>query len=211
MSLATMAIGPTSLSRSRVRTRFARLRTSSSVKIVRRSGDAENLAVGPRLRRSWIAIAAFTDEQWRAVATELGHPGWLDDPRFDGLSNRRAHEDALDDPISPRAIGGFDGADLMDRLQAAGVPAGLCQTAEDRYERDLQLRHLDWLVELPQTELGTWPVKGFLRTSTAARPTPAGCPAASGPNYGEDTQRVLTSVLGMTAEQVVELRAADVV
>jgi len=27
----------------------------------------------------WIAIAAFTDEQWRAVATELGHPEWLDD------------------------------------------------------------------------------------------------------------------------------------
>jgi Predicted acyl-CoA transferases/carnitine dehydratase len=49
---------------------------------------------------SWIAIAAFTDEQWRAVATELGHPEWLDDPRFDGLSNRRANEDALDDLIS---------------------------------------------------------------------------------------------------------------
>ena len=46
---------------------------------------------------------------------------WLDDPRFDGLSNRRAHEDALDEPIS-RATGGFDGADLMGRLQAAGVP-----------------------------------------------------------------------------------------
>ncbi len=129
---------------------------------------------------SWIAIAAFTDEQWRAVATGLGHPEWLDDPRFDGLSNRRANEDALDDLIS-RATGGFDGADLMARLQAAGVPAGLCQTAEDRYERDPQLRHLDWLVELPQTELGTWPVKGFPRTSTAARPTPAGCSAAPVP------------------------------
>jgi crotonobetainyl-CoA:carnitine CoA-transferase CaiB-like acyl-CoA transferase len=27
---------------------------------------------------SWIAIAAFTDEQWRAVASGLGHPEWLD-------------------------------------------------------------------------------------------------------------------------------------
>ena len=71
----------------------------------------------------WIAIAAFTDAEWRAVASALGHPEWLDDPRFDGLSNRRANEDALDDLMS-RATGAFDGADLMGRLQAAGVPAG---------------------------------------------------------------------------------------
>ena len=99
----------------------------------------------------------------------------------------------------------------MDRLQTAGVPAGLCQTAEDRYERDPQLRHLEWLVELPQTELGTWPVKGFPAHLDRSPAYAGGMLGRSGPNYGEDTQRVLSSVLGMTAEQVAELRAARVV
>ena len=110
-----------------------------------------------------------------------------------------------------RATGAFDGADLMGRLQAAGVPAGICQTAEDRYERDPQLRHLEWLVELPQTELGTWPVKGFPAGLDRSPAYAGGILGRSGPNYGEDTQRVLSSVLGMTAEQVAELRAAGVV
>ncbi len=158
----------------------------------------------------WVAIAAFTDDQWRAVATVLGRREWLDDPRFDGLSSRRANEDVLDG-LMAGATAAFDGADLMARLQAAGVPAGLCQTAEDRYEKDPQLRHLDWLVELPQTELGTWPVKGFPAVLERSPAFPGGMPGRSGPNYGEDTERVLSSVLGMTAAQVAALRAAGVV
>ena len=157
----------------------------------------------------WIAIAAFTDDQWRAVA-ELGHREWLDDPRFVGLSSRRANEDALD-ALMAGATATVDGADFMARLQAAGVPAGLCQTAEDRYERDPQLRHLEWLVELPQSELGTWPVKGFPADLERSPAYPGGLLGRSGPNYGEDTERVLTSVLGMTAAQVAGLRAAGVV
>src|SRR6185503_14391333 len=100
---------------------------------------------------------------------------------FDGLANRRANEDALDDLVS-RATAGFDGADLMDRLQAAGVPAGVCQTAEDRYERDPQLRHLDWLVELAQTELGTWPGKGFAGHIDRSPADARGLLGRSGPN-----------------------------
>ncbi|HEY0935934.1 MAG TPA: hypothetical protein VGD91_19610, partial [Trebonia sp.] len=42
----------------------------------------------------------------------------------------------------------------MERLQAAGVPAGVCQTAGDRCDNDPQLRHLDWLTELTGTRIG---------------------------------------------------------
>jgi crotonobetainyl-CoA:carnitine CoA-transferase CaiB-like acyl-CoA transferase len=158
----------------------------------------------------WIAIAAFSDAEWRALAGVLGHAEWLDDPRFDGLANRRANQDALDALVA-RATAKFDGADLMRRLQAAGMAAGVCQTAEDRYERDPQLRHLGWLVELPQTELGTWPVKGFPARLERSPAWAGGPPGRSGPNYGEDTERVLASVLGMTEGQVAALRAAGVV
>lgn len=123
----------------------------------------------------------FSNEQWRAVATGLCHPEWLDDSRFDGLSNRRANEDALDDMIAG-AIGACDGADLMGRLQAQGAGREL---PNGRGSLHLELRHLEWLVELPQPELGTWPVKGFharLDRSPALRrpsaPTIARIPSA---------------------------------
>ena len=99
----------------------------------------------------------------------------------------------------------------MARLQAAGVPAGVCQTAQDRYEVDPQLAHLGWLVELPQTEIGTWPVKDHpVRMSET--PARMGGPSnRSGPNYGEDTDAVLGGILGLDAEEIAGLRARGVV
>ena len=44
----------------------------------------------------WIAIACFTDEEWRALARVAGHPEWTRDPRFDSLAARLAHQDDLD-------------------------------------------------------------------------------------------------------------------
>jgi|JI10StandDraft_1071094.scaffolds.fasta_scaffold05936_11 hypothetical protein len=57
----------------------------------------------------------------------------------------------------------------MNRLQRAGIPAGVCQTAEERAERDPQLKHLDWLTVLRHSEIGEWRVKDFpVRLSEAA-------------------------------------------
>ena len=158
----------------------------------------------------WIAIAAFTQEQWHSLSATLKHPEWLEDPRFLDVEQRRRNEDELDELVS-QATAGLDGFDLMHLLQGAGVPAGVCQTAEDRYESDPQLRHLQWLVELPQTEIGVWPVKGFPVRMEASPAHPGGAVGRSGPNYGEHTEHVLTRVLGMTSAQIEFLRARDVV
>ena len=44
----------------------------------------------------WIAIACFTDAEWRALAQVAGRGAWLDDPRFGTLEHRLLHQDALD-------------------------------------------------------------------------------------------------------------------
>ena len=46
----------------------------------------------------------------------------------------------------------------MHALQQAGVPAGVCQTAEDRCDHDPQLAALEWLTEVTGTKIGRWPV-----------------------------------------------------
>ena len=82
---------------------------------------------------------------------------WRADPRFASLEARLANQDALDALVTEWTRN-VDAYDCMERLQAAGVPAGVCQTAEDRCDRDPQLRALEWLTEVDGTKIGPWPV-----------------------------------------------------
>ena len=51
---------------------------------------------------------------------------------------RLANQDYLDRLVNGATVE-WDAFELMSALQRDGVPAGICQTAEDRYERDPQL------------------------------------------------------------------------
>ena len=157
----------------------------------------------------WIAIGAFTDEHWWSLAKVLGHPEWTADPRFALLSQRLAHQDALDALVNSATVE-WDGYELMDALQAAHVPAGVCQTAQDRFERDPQLRHLEWMVELEQSEIGRWPVKEVPVKFTETPPYIGGPLDRHGPSYGEDNDYVLRELLGMSEEQIEALTADGV-
>ncbi|MET0782550.1 MAG: CoA transferase [Microbacterium sp.] len=159
---------------------------------------------------NWIAIAAFDDLQWKQLAVTLGHPEWLQDARFTDLDSRLTHQEVLD-ALVDAATSSQDGRDLMQRLQDAGVPAGVCQDAQDRYERDPQLAHLDWTVDLPQSEIGVWPVKEHPVRMEATPTHIGGRLNRSGPNYGEDTDAVLTDILGMGDELIDTLRTTGVV
>ncbi|ODU07732.1 MAG: hypothetical protein ABS81_00840 [Pseudonocardia sp. SCN 72-86] len=158
----------------------------------------------------WIAIAAFTAEHWQATAESLEVEHLLDDPRFDTLEGRLRHEDELDAVIGA-ATGTWDAVALMDRLQTAGVPAGVCQTAQERCETDPQLAHLGWQVELRQSEIGTWPVKEIPVAMSRTPPYIGGRLDRHGPDYAEDTDDVLTGILGLSPERLAALRAAGVI
>jgi len=158
----------------------------------------------------WIAIAVFTQAQWEALVEVLGSPAWAEDARFATLQARLAHQDELDRLLGD-ATSGWEPFLLQEALQARGVPAGVCQTAEDRWEQDPQLRHAKWTVELPQREIGTWPVK---RHPVELHGTPAhvgGRVDRSGPNYGEDTDYVLRELVGLDETRIAELRRDRVV
>jgi crotonobetainyl-CoA:carnitine CoA-transferase CaiB-like acyl-CoA transferase len=149
----------------------------------------------------WIAIACATEEEWRALARAAGHPEWLSDPRFADLSARLANEDALD-----AAVTGWtetvEAYECMERLQAAGVAAGVCQTAEDRCERDPQLKVLEWLTEVRGTKIGTWPV-AEVPVKLSRTPAHVGGPTDRGaPCYGEDNEYVLGELLGHSSAEI---------
>jgi crotonobetainyl-CoA:carnitine CoA-transferase CaiB-like acyl-CoA transferase len=151
----------------------------------------------------WIAISCATEGHWKALS-DLAGSVELADPRFGSVAGRLAHHDALDAALSAWTRG-FEPYALMRSLQAAGVPAGVCQTAGDRCDNDPQLRHLGWLTELAGTRIGRWPLAEVPVRMSRTPPYLGGRPDRAAPLYGEDNEAILTGLLGMSAEEVAEL------
>jgi crotonobetainyl-CoA:carnitine CoA-transferase CaiB-like acyl-CoA transferase len=159
---------------------------------------------------AWIAIACFDEEQWRSLCRVAGRPEWQDDTRFRTLSDRLSHQDELERAVAVWTIG-RERYDLMAQLQQSGVPAGVCQTAGDRCDRDPQLEHLDWLTEVTGTKIGTWPIAEVPVKMSANSATVAGTIGRGAPCYGEDNDFIYGELLGMSKGEIADLAADDVI
>ena len=89
------------------------------------------------LEERWLAIACMTDEQWVALRTLMGNPDWASDPALDKVSGRQARKADIEAGLSGW-LADQDAYEAMARCQAAGVPAGVVQDAEDMVTRDPQ-------------------------------------------------------------------------
>jgi crotonobetainyl-CoA:carnitine CoA-transferase CaiB-like acyl-CoA transferase len=158
----------------------------------------------------WIALAAFTEEEWRGLVGEMGNPSWAQNGQFGTLDDRLRNQDELD-----RLIGewtkGQEPYTLMQRLQKAGVPAGVCQTAQDRVDADPQLSHFSWLLPLPHSEAGTWPVKDVPFKFSDSTVTQGGMTGRASPCYAEDNDYVYGELLKLTKEERTELEEEGVI
>ena len=149
----------------------------------------------------WIAIAATSEEEWRALVQEMGNPDWAGQTQFASLAERVKHQDELDRLVSAWTKE-HEPFGLQERLQAAGVPAGVCQTAQDRIERDPQLKHLNWLIPLNHTEIGTWPVKDIPFHFTNGQVSQGGPTERAAPCYAEDNDYVYKELLGLSQAEM---------
>jgi crotonobetainyl-CoA:carnitine CoA-transferase CaiB-like acyl-CoA transferase len=157
----------------------------------------------------WIAIACFTDAEWRDLAKVAGHPEWATDGRFKTLEARLANLDVLD-----ACIGGWtrsrDAYEMMHALQKSGVPAGVCQTAGDRCDIDPQLKALEWLTEVTGTEIGRWPIAEVPIKLSESPAYIGGRIDRGAPCYGEDNDYVFGELLGISADEIESLTAQGV-
>ena len=158
----------------------------------------------------WIAIACFTEAEWHALARCRRSARWLDDAlRHAGAIGWRTRMRWM--PRSSAWTATRTAEDVMMALQNAGVPAGVCQNAEDRCDNDPQLRHLKWLTEVTGTKIGTWPVYE-LPMKFSRTPAYIGGPINRGaPGYGEDNDWLLTELLGMSRSEVEKLAEEGVI
>ncbi len=126
------------------------------------------------------------------------------------MEGRLRHQDDLEEALSARTRQ-FEPFALMDRLQAAAVPAGVCQNAEDRVEHDPQLAHLNWMRELSQQSIGEWPVRD-LPFSLSHTPTAIGGELnRHGPDYAQDNEYVFGEILGLATREIKSLEEDHVI
>ncbi len=158
----------------------------------------------------WIAIACLDQADWERLVDAADKDEWRHDPRFASLEARVANQDALDAMIT-RWTERQDAYECMARLQRAGVPAGVCQNAEDRCDHDPQLAALEWLTEITGSKIGKWPIPE-VPVKLSATPAYVGGPIDRGaPCYGEDNLYVLHELLGYSEMEIAKFAEDGVI
>ena len=149
----------------------------------------------------WVAIACMTDAQWEQLRAVMGDPEWSRDPTLATAAGRLAAERDLAAGISAWTSG-LEATEVMERCQAAGVPAGVVQTGIDLVERDPQLARSRFLREIedPHPTVGATYAD---RLPIYFERTP--CDQYQRPReIGEDNAAVLQDWLGMSEQEVRE-------
>ena len=152
----------------------------------------------------WCTIAVFNDEEWQTLCREIGKPEYAEDPRFNTLMNRKNNENELNLLISEWTAE-HTPEEVMERLQAAGVPAGVVKNTADIFEDpQLRQRNMFWKMDHPEMGQFTHLGQSFILSETPAKPL------RPSPLLGEHTEYVCTKILGMSDEEFINLLQAGV-
>jgi len=145
----------------------------------------------------WCAIAVFNDAEWLGLKRALGKPAWVEDKKFATLSGRSKNRDELDRRISAWTKK-YTAAEVMARLQANGVAAGVVRDAAD-LAGDPQLMARGFFIDRP--EIGKLVDASPIRLS--ANPAGYNRPA---PTPGRDNAYVYGQLLGLSQREMTDLR-----
>jgi len=153
----------------------------------------------------WCAIAVFSDEEWEGFKRASGNPPWTEDKRFATLSGRLENAEELDRLVEAWT-GGHTAEEVMALLQEQGIAAGVVQDAGD-LANDPQLKARGFFIELDHPELGktisdATPIKLSETPSRYSRVAPA---------QGQDNSYVYGELLGMSEDELAELRQQGII
>jgi benzylsuccinate CoA-transferase BbsF subunit len=151
---------------------------------------------------AWIAIAVWSDAEWRALAAELGRGDWGE--RFADLARRLAAQDEIEAELAQHTRR-FEPAALARRLQALGIAATPVLDVPGLL-RDPQHRARETFVEVEHP-------LGFRETIYGAyvKPSRTRPRVRPGPAIGQDNERVFRELLGLSEARYRELIAARVI
>ena len=150
----------------------------------------------------WIAIACFRDGEWdalRQVIDPTGN-GWPHEDRFSSFQARKENEEELDLRVGEWTYG-WNSKELMETLQAAGVPAGMVNDCHDLFE-DRQLQHRAHFQYLDHPEIGPYASE---RSEMDLSLTPGRLDRPA-PLMGQHTEYVLRELIGLSEAEYASLK-----
>ena len=154
---------------------------------------------------SWLVLAVGNDGQWRRFCVAAAHPEWADDERFADNPARVRNRESLV-PLVETVMRTKRTAEWKEVLAGADVPHAPVWTYADLFASpQAAARGLRVVVRDPSGRPVDLVGTPFHITG-ATMPTPA-----APPTLGQHTAEVLTSLLGMDAAQLEELRRQGVI
>ncbi|MGW0808983.1 CaiB/BaiF CoA transferase family protein [Nonomuraea sp. NPDC002799] len=153
----------------------------------------------------WCVVSVDGDEQWHNLCEVIGRADLISDARLTTSEGRRAHRELVDAAVTAWTTS-VPPRECMERLQAAGAPAGMMQRVIE-YLEDPQLIARGFLREMRQpyiehtlrTENGPATFRGI--ADPELRPAPLAC---------EHTRLVGAKLLGLAESEVQRLIEAGV-
>ncbi|MGD8349841.1 MAG: CaiB/BaiF CoA-transferase family protein [Gammaproteobacteria bacterium] len=152
----------------------------------------------------YIVIGGNGDSIFKRLMEAAGYPEMAADPRLASNPGRVEHEAEIDAALASWCAAG-ESAELLRRLEEAGVPAGPIYNVEDMLaDPHFQERKLFETVEIDGQPLKIPAILPKLSRTPGATRWP-------GAELGKDNREVLGGLLGLSEEQIEVLRSAAVI
>ena len=145
----------------------------------------------------WLAVSATDDDEWQSLCRVMDRADLGADPSLAGETSRRAQRARVDAALAAWCAG-RGAATAMEQLQAAGVPAGMVQNAEDLYQDPQHRARGFWRSFKEHPHFGERPYDRFpaLWSDTGLEPY------RRAPYFGEHNFEVYGELVGLSDEEI---------
>ena len=152
-----------------------------------------------------IIIACLMNSFWERICQALGRPEWIDDPQLQTIEKRRDNRARVNEMISEftrqKTV-----AELVELFTEYNVPHAPILGIKAALSQPQSVER-EMVVETDHAVLGKIPIVNRpFKFPGDPQPVPTAPPV-----LGQHTDEILASILGLTAEQIAQLRASKVV
>jgi formyl-CoA transferase len=153
----------------------------------------------------WVVMVCSTDRTFEYLTRAMERPDLLENPLYATMKTRLENDSSLDEIVREWFIS-HTYVDLKAIADQAGVPVSLVYSVEDIFN-DPHYEARENIVEMPHPKLGSIKMPGIVPKFSK---TP-GEVKWVGPELGEHNQEIYTELLGLTKEEIVELKNSNII